>query len=576
MSSSDAGKRSELRAWRIAEARAERWRITVATVLAVGAALLSVVAIWLMVPLGDLIFPGGGSSHVGVASSGMGAFVKDLLSNLFGTLTPESVVVLLIAAYACKNLTEYGARFITDVISLTVESRLRLTVWKRIWQSGAIAARNSRREGVPHALLVDCSEAAGMFALGPARLVGDPLVFVGYLATLVWIAPLLTIVLLALVPVGVWVTRRGLKGIAHHAGRRAQRRIALGSRMSELLNLTPVIRAHGAEDWVGDVIADSETGARRAAVSWSLRVRAAPGVAEVIGAGAGAAVIWLGLRQIGAGALAGSEFLAFLTALFLMLPVIKRLGALAGDMRTAAAAWERLADRMTDASLPQIPPTQTPVTVSPEPSGIHLANIVLHGDDGRPVFQVDELTIPPNTLTLVTGPTGAGKTVFLEMLADLVQPRQGSIEGTSGAIGYVPQEGWAVGGTVRENVTLGRDISDDAVRTALRTACLDVNSDRILGESGSPLSGGERQRLALARALAGSPALLILDEPTSALDETTEQRVFNHLLTLLDRTTVVMSSHNENFAPCAHQIVTIRDGRVVNSEVRTTAECTLP
>ncbi|MGZ4741194.1 MAG: ATP-binding cassette domain-containing protein, partial [Ilumatobacteraceae bacterium] len=124
-------------------------------------------------------------------------------------------------------------------------------------------------------------------------------------------------------------------------------------------------------------------------------------------------------------------------------------------------------------------------------------------------------------------------------------------------------------GSVRDNVALGRTVSDSEVRTALLVAeagfveQFSEGLDTIVGERGIGLSGGQRQRIALARALVGNPAALLLDDTTSSLDPATEAKVLANLRdTLRDATVVAVASRPSTIA-LADDVLYLADGRVV-------------
>jgi ATP-binding cassette subfamily B protein len=131
------------------------------------------------------------------------------------------------------------------------------------------------------------------------------------------------------------------------------------------------------------------------------------------------------------------------------------------------------------------------------------------------------------------------------------------------------QEPFLLAGSVRENVAIGRDVSDDAIHTALvasEAAFVDEfpqGIDTIVGERGVGLSGGQRQRIALARALVGNPVALLLDDTTSSLDPGTEARVLANLReTLRDATVVAVASRPSTIA-LADDVLYLADGQVV-------------
>jgi ABC-type bacteriocin/lantibiotic exporter with double-glycine peptidase domain len=126
-------------------------------------------------------------------------------------------------------------------------------------------------------------------------------------------------------------------------------------------------------------------------------------------------------------------------------------------------------------------------------------------------------------------------------------------------------------GTIAENIAWGRaDPASEEVRVAAGRATaaefisrLPDRYETMLGEDGAGLSGGERQRIAIARALVGSPKLLLLDEPSNHLDQASIDVVLSGLAVLPGNPTVVMVTHDIQVAARADRMVTLRDGRLV-------------
>jgi len=199
------------------------------------------------------------------------------------------------------------------------------------------------------------------------------------------------------------------------------------------------------------------------------------------------------------------------------------------------------------------------------------------------VLERASLVVPAGSLTVLTGPSGAGKTTVIDLILGLYRPDAGrvTIDGVDLAeidlaswrrmVGYVPQETVLFHDTIRANLTLGDDTIDEAaLEAALRTAeawdfvaALPEGLETVVGERGARLSGGQRQRIALARALLGSPRLLVLDEVTSALDPTTAQEITRNIRRLADRTTVLAVTHRPELLEVADRIWHVEGGSIV-------------
>jgi ATP-binding cassette subfamily C protein len=207
---------------------------------------------------------------------------------------------------------------------------------------------------------------------------------------------------------------------------------------------------------------------------------------------------------------------------------------------------------------------------------------VSFGHGRKQVLKGVSLVIPARGITVLKGPSGAGKTTIIDLLIGLHRPTGGTIMlgetplseidllKLRSRIGYVPQELNLLHSTIRQNITLGDDtISDEAVMAALKLtgasafiASLPAGLDSSVGEMGGRLSGGQRQRISLARALVKSPALLILDEVTSALDPQTEAEIIRNIADLSRRYTIIVITHHEAWAAIADRLYEVRHGTV--------------
>ena len=199
----------------------------------------------------------------------------------------------------------------------------------------------------------------------------------------------------------------------------------------------------------------------------------------------------------------------------------------------------------------------------------------------RPVLQAIDLRIPAGGFWGIVGHTGSGKTTLLSLLLRFYATPPGAIR-IDGAplesipeahfrdrVGLVPQEPFLLAATVRENIAMGRALTDAQIEAAARAAhahgfiaALEFGYDTPLGEGGARLSVGQKQLIAIARALAGQPRILLLDEATSHVDSETEQVVQHALAGLRGQVTVVAIAHRLSTIREADAIVVLNHGRV--------------
>jgi ATP-binding cassette subfamily B protein len=134
----------------------------------------------------------------------------------------------------------------------------------------------------------------------------------------------------------------------------------------------------------------------------------------------------------------------------------------------------------------------------------------------------------------------------------------------------IPQDSFLFSATVRENITFGAPYLDDAeVERVARlaqahefVAALPNGYDTVIGERGITLSGGQRQRLAIARALAVDPRILILDDATASVDATTEARIRVGLRSAMHNRTTLIIAHRLSTIALADEIVVLDRGRI--------------
>jgi len=201
----------------------------------------------------------------------------------------------------------------------------------------------------------------------------------------------------------------------------------------------------------------------------------------------------------------------------------------------------------------------------------------------KPLIRNFNLTVEPGQRVAIVGPTGCGKTTFINLLMRFYDPNSGkiSLDGVDtkqmdrsdlrGCIGMVLQDTWLRSGTIRENIAMGRpDATEAEIIDAAKQAHahsfikrLPRGYDTQIGENGGSLSQGQKQLLCIARVMLCLPPILMLDEATSSIDTRTEIRIQKAFDTMMQGRTSFIVAHRLSTIREADVILVMRDGQIV-------------
>ncbi|MDF2629581.1 MAG: transporter related [Symbiobacteriaceae bacterium] len=521
-----------------------------------------------------------------LAGAGSANLPPALTRTILDRAIPERNPQLLLAcvvALGLAMLTKEGLRMAQEYtgarLGLAVTGQIRRGLWTRLMESPLHFFTRTPRGEVLQRLLGDAEALQGAAVTSLPRLVYESAVAAVAAIAMMQLdlrlsAIAIGVVLLAALP-GRWV---GSKRQQLSQAERKQE-AALYQQAQERLEAIRLVKRYTAEQREAGRFYQMQMALARVRLHAYLMAQSYMNVPRILESLAPMLIYLVGGYQVFAGRLT----LGTLVALAAYLPLVS------APVRSFATTYLALKD-----AAPKLQAAAEWLALPPEPGrDLPLHEVPLTGEiifeavhftypgAALPVLKGISFRIPAGARAAITGPSGAGKTTILGLLARLYEPDRGSITiggrplseihptALRSRMAFVTQESFLFGGTIRQNLTFGisRPISDDDLYAVLAMAALDdvvaalpQGLETPLGERGLRLSGGQRQRLSVARALLRSPELLLLDEATSALDNENQAAVQAAIDAMARGRTTVTVAHRPSTIADADLIIHLEDG----------------
>jgi ATP-binding cassette subfamily B protein/ATP-binding cassette subfamily C protein/ATP-binding cassette subfamily B multidrug efflux pump len=503
---------------------------------------------------------------------------------------PEMAALLagaLVAGMAASWL-RYGQLVRLSGVAMRSVQRIRETVYRHVLRL-PMAFFDRAITGQLVSRVTNDTEAVKMLYVQVLFVILDNLIILlGAMAAMLWLDWRLMLVVATLIPAMALIVAAYQRRSAPAVARSRELRGELNAHVAESIAGMPVLQASNAtarfRERFGTMNEAHYRSRRRElrANAWLLRP-----MLDLLNVVILAAVLWVfGTRSGGgvAGALEVGVLYAFISYVSRVVEPLTQITMQFSQLQQALIGASRVQALLEET---EAPPTGEQGQVTR--GEIAIERLTFGYLPGRPVLHDVGLRIPAGSFHGIVGHTGSGKTTLLSLLLRFYRTDTGSIridgvpleaiaeDGFRARVGLVPQEPFLLAATVRENIAVGRPLSDAQVEAAARAAHahgfierLERGYDTPLGEGGARLSVGQKQLLAIARALAGQPRILLLDEATSHIDSETEQLVQRALAALHGRVTVVAIAHRLSTVRDADRIVVLHHGRI--AELGTHAE----
>ena len=501
--------------------------------------------------------------------------IKPLFDQVFSTGDRDALVwvgAAILGLFLLRAVTSILSKTLLTVIAQRSSSAMQVDLLRHLLTLDAGFFQKNPPGALIERVQGDTLAVQGVWTVFITGVGRDAVSLIGLFAVALAIDPFWTFAALIGAPLLVLPAlvvqryiRRKTAAMRNEAGLRA-------TRLDEIFHGIQAVKLNRMEDYQSSRFA--QIVAR--IVRWEIRTSAGrstiPALIDVITGVGFFVVLMLAGPQIIDGSRSVGDFMAFFSAMALTFQPIRRLGDVAGYWQIAAASLERLF-RMFDTR-----PAPRPAATGrlPRPGAapeICIRDLHFAYDGGGAVLDGLSFTAPAGRMTALVGASGAGKSTVFSLLTAMAEPASGRIEmdgidistlslaDLRSQFAVVSQDSALFDETILENLTLGREVTEDKLRAALDAAhvseflvALPEGIETPAGPRGSGLSGGQRQRVAIARALLAEAPVLLLDEATSALDAQSEALVSTALARLsAGRTTLVI----------AHRLATIRDADLI-------------
>ncbi len=511
----------------------------------------------------------------------------DVLRWIYSAVGADKIAVLKLACLAViaiavlDAISSYGEKYLTTSMGQWITYDLRRAIYAHV-QRLSLAFHDEKRTGDLITRVTDDVDAIQSFITqGLLGLFINLLTLVGMIGVMFYLNWKFTLVALSVAPVLFFIvytyTRRIKK--ATRAVRKKEGEII--SVVEEVLSSIRVVKAFAREDY--EVKRLEEQGLEQVEIALkarALKAKLTPAVNIIVAVGT-CLVLWFGGRLALNGSISSGSLVVFVWYLGKMYKPMQELSKLTDTYTKAAIGYERIQEVLaTDREVKDMR------GAGPAPrfrGDIAFENVSFSYTPGTPILKEVSFDIKAGQTAALVGPTGAGKTSIVSLIARFYDPEQGTVaidqmdlrrykqKSLRQQISFVLQDTVLFHAPLWQNIAYGKpEASRDEIVKAAQLANamefiekLPQGFDTMVGERGVTLSGGQRQRIAIARAVIRNTPILILDEPSSGLDAASEKLVFEALDKLMRGRTTIVIAHRLSTVRSADVIFVVNEGQIV-------------
>ncbi len=530
---------------------------------------------WAIVALGAI---------VGAATEPMiPALLKPLLDHGFeqGELEIWKIPAALLLLFGVRGLAGYISQIGLTKITNHGLMAMRRAMFEKILSSHLKLFTDQSSSALSNTLVYEVQTGSVMLVNSILSLTRNTLTLLALTTYLFYLNWKLTLIVAAIFPAVAWVMRVLTRRLHRLTKANQDATDSLAYVVEENVLAHRDVRLHGAQTAQAERFDGLSDALRRLAMKSTVAGAAMTPITQMLAAVALSAVISAALIQSASTGTSVGAFVAFVTAMLMIVAPIRQLSEVSSPITRGLAALERGLD-LIDATPRE---TQGSFTQARARGDIRFERLgVQFAPDTPPALKDVNLTIHPGETIALVGASGAGKTTLVNLLPRFVDASAGQVllDGTDvrewtlpslrAQFAVVSQHVVMLNDSIAANVSLGLPVDRNRVTQCLDGAHLSSlleglpqGIDTLLGHNAMQLSGGQRQRLAIARAMYKDAPILILDEATSALDTESERAVQDALKVLMQNRTTLVIAHRLSTVRHADRIIVMTAGQIVET-----------